>query len=330
MSARTGSPGVAIVGAGLMGRWHAHFVRRAGGTVAAIADLDVERARALARRHAGARGLASLAACLEDERVTAVHVCTPSPLHEENVAQALEAGRHVLVEKPMAGSVAATRRLLDLASRCDRLVVPVHQLPFQSGYRGLLGQRRRLGDLKRVTHTIASAGGEGRSAAERRAILVEMLPHAASLLRGLVGPVDAASFAVVRADGDGVELLGHRDGVRLHVLYHLDVRPTRNQLAVAGARGTAHVDLFHGFAILENDATTRVSKALAPFRHGARILGAASANATVRVARNAPAYPGLGELVEAFLGAAGRAGKAPVDGAEALEAAALMERVTGR
>ncbi|MFN7974149.1 MAG: Gfo/Idh/MocA family oxidoreductase [Acidobacteriota bacterium] len=320
---------VVIAGAGLMGRWHAPFAAQAGATIAAIVDPS-ERARsALARRHRGARAFERLGDALAKGR--AVHVCAPTSSHAALVNGALEAGCHVLVEKPLAPGVAETRELLEEARARGLQLVPVHQFPFQAGIGKLRARRERLGDLVRIELSMSSAGGEGRSPSERRSIMREMLPHAVSLARtflGTAGP--ASSWTVLRATADELEL--HRDTgeAPMLVLISLRGRPTQNALTIVGTRATAQADLFHGFAVLDAATVSRTTKALAPFRQGSRLLATAGGNLVGRAVRNAPAYPGLAELIAAFQAAIASGGRPPVSPDEALEAAALMERVPAR
>jgi predicted dehydrogenase len=76
----------AIVGAGLMGRMHARAVAAAGGIVVTVADIDVERARAL---NDAALAFASAAELLDSTSPDVPHVCTPVESHADTVAAAL-------------------------------------------------------------------------------------------------------------------------------------------------------------------------------------------------------------------------------------------------
>lgn len=93
---------VAVVGFGGMGRHHAHAVaeRVPGMTLAGIRDLDP--AREAIARGLGWRVYTSFEEVLEDEAVDALVVATPNDLHREMTIRALEAGKHVICEKPAA------------------------------------------------------------------------------------------------------------------------------------------------------------------------------------------------------------------------------------
>src|SRR5262249_46290213 len=153
----------AIVGAGLMGRWHAYYSRQAGGVVSAVVDPKQSAATALRARCPNARVFADLSDCLSSCALDVVHVCTSAPTHAQLTEAALVAGKHVVVEKPLAESAAETARLLELARATNRRLIPVHQFPFQRGFERLNRHIDRVGDVVRVAFQVCSAGGEGRS-----------------------------------------------------------------------------------------------------------------------------------------------------------------------
>ncbi len=111
-----------IVGAGFMGRVHARAIRAAGGAVVAAVGRDAERSAAAAAE-LGADGThADLAALLADAEIEVVHVCTPNASHLEIATAALEAGKDVVCEKPLALDVAAATGLVRLAQESGRLL----------------------------------------------------------------------------------------------------------------------------------------------------------------------------------------------------------------
>ena len=172
---------VVIVGAGLMGRWHAHAALRAGAEVRAVVDSDQERATHLARAVGGARASTSLTEALADGRIDAVHVCTPLPSHESLAAEALAAACHALIEKPLAPDLAATHRLLGAARAAGRLLCPVHQFLFQHGVLRALEQLPSFGPLRHLDLRVCSAGADGRTSEARDEVALEILPHALAL-----------------------------------------------------------------------------------------------------------------------------------------------------
>jgi len=321
-------PRAAIVGAGLMGRWHARYAARAGAEVAAIVDPRPEAAAALSRRFPRARAFAALEDCLSAGAVDVVHVCTAAESHARLVETALLGGHHVLVEKPATASQAEAVRIVRLAREKGLRLCPVHQFPFQRGFARVAADLGRLGELLRADYVVRSAGGAGLAPEGRRALLLEILPHPLSLFRSLLGRgVAPEAWDVVASGDDELELAGHDGSVRLRIDIGLRARPTRNELVLAGARATARVDLFHGYAVIEPGGTSRAAKALAPLRAGTRLLWAAGTNLARRALDREPAFPGLRELIWLFYASIREGTPAPVGPEELLETAATIDRV---
>jgi predicted dehydrogenase len=315
---RRRAPGLdaVIVGAGLMGRWHAYEIGRIGGRVVAVVDPDLERARRLAGRSQAATVVADLADLDHTPagaRGTVVHVCTPSGTHEPLVERALRHGRHVLVEKPLAVHAAATERLLAEARERGVLLGAVHQFPFQSGVRKLLREQNRLGGVLHLVGEARSTGAEGRSDADRDRIALEILPHFLSLAhRFLPAGLAGISWRTSRPRPGELSATGEVAGVAVHLLVSMGGRPPANQWTVVGTEATGRADLFHGHAVMEPGGASRAWKVARPFALAGAGLTGAAANLVGRAARRQPAYPGLRELVGAFHTAAARGGESPV------------------
>jgi predicted dehydrogenase len=106
---------VAVAGTGFSAAAHVEALRRLPGVeVAALVGRTHERADAAARRLGVPRAVASVAELLRDDEIRAVHNCTPNDVHAEIGAELLDAGRHVLAEKPLALDGSEGR---DLAAR---------------------------------------------------------------------------------------------------------------------------------------------------------------------------------------------------------------------
>jgi len=123
------SVAVGVVGAGPWGLLVARaFARARGAELRWICDLDDGRLARARADHAGVRLTSSLDELLSDRAVDAVAVAVDSPRHHVVAGRALEAGRHVLVEKPMALSLADASALCALAERRGRLLMVGHVL----------------------------------------------------------------------------------------------------------------------------------------------------------------------------------------------------------
>ena len=108
----------AIFGTGFMGRVHLEAVRRVEFVeAAAIAGRNVEAARRLGAGFAISTIAADYREILRDPAIDAVHICTPNAQHFPMAKDALQAGKHVLCEKPLATSVAEGEELVALAAQ---------------------------------------------------------------------------------------------------------------------------------------------------------------------------------------------------------------------
>ena len=109
--------GIAVVG---LGYWGPNLLRVLGDNLEAevrwICDLDTDRLAKYRRRHPGARVTTRLERVLSDPAVDAVVIATPVHTHYTLAAQALKAGKHVFVEKPLAESTELADELAELAA----------------------------------------------------------------------------------------------------------------------------------------------------------------------------------------------------------------------
>ncbi len=116
--------GLAIVGCGAISRMHLNAVEANSHQVRVVAAVDTaaERAGAVAAE-TGAAPLSSLDDALARKDVDAVAILLPPALHERAACAALAAGKHVLLEKPMALDVAACERILAAARASNRVLM---------------------------------------------------------------------------------------------------------------------------------------------------------------------------------------------------------------
>ncbi len=104
-----------IIGTGFIGAVHAHAVRAAGGSVARVAASTPDRAASAARRLGADAAAASAEELIDAGDVDVVHICTPNSLHVPLARRALDAGKPVACEKPLATTAADASTLAALA-----------------------------------------------------------------------------------------------------------------------------------------------------------------------------------------------------------------------
>ena len=97
------------------------FAERADVDLVALADSDAHKATTLARRFDVPRVM-SADELLDLEGLDAVVLCTPNNLHEDMAIRALERGKHVLVERPLASTSAGTERVIEVAQEAGRVL----------------------------------------------------------------------------------------------------------------------------------------------------------------------------------------------------------------
>jgi len=131
----------AVFGTGFVGRVHLEGIRRLGFVqLYAIGESQVEKAQKLGEEFQVAKIAADYHEILNDPAVDAVHVCTPNALHFPMVTDALNAGKHVICEKPLSTSAENARKLVALAREKNRRNCTFHNLRFYP----LVQQMRRM------------------------------------------------------------------------------------------------------------------------------------------------------------------------------------------
>lgn len=292
---------IAVIGAGLMGRWHAATARRLGARVAAVVDPDLASASRLAREY-GARALPTLESLLQETGPTVAHVCTPLSSHVATCDQLLRAGLHVLCEKPLAATSDEVVRLQAVAAQAGRRLCPVHQFATQRGVEQLLQRRATLAPLAQLAFTFCTAGAAGRPVTEQRQLLLDVLPHPLAVLGRLLPDAELGEVRWhVHHPAPG-EMLATcvLASVPVSIFISCTARPTVASAVIRGAGGTATLDFFHGFASFHGATVSRVRKISQPLVDPLGDLLAAGTNLARRLVSWEPAYPGLRAWVRAF------------------------------
>src|SRR5258708_11506298 len=117
---------VAVIGAGSMGRNHARVYREiAGAELVAVVDTFSDIAEQVARI-SGSSPYTDVAKMLKEAQPEAVTVAVPTQAHYSAIKRALEAGCHVLVEKPIAATLEEAEELVILADHLHRVLMVGH------------------------------------------------------------------------------------------------------------------------------------------------------------------------------------------------------------
>ena len=192
-----------------------HFIDRVKGSakveVAAVASRDAAKARAFAEAHGVPRALDSYEVLLGDPAINAVYNPLPNSLHAEWTIRALEAGKHVLCEKPIAITAADARAMFAAAERAGRVLVEA--FPYRSQPQTMaLARLIRSGEIGRPTVIQASFGFPVANPANIRldpmlggGALLDAGCYPVSLIRLLAGELPSRITASARFTERGVD-----------------------------------------------------------------------------------------------------------------------------
>jgi predicted dehydrogenase len=258
----------AIVGCGHIAQTHLRAIRRLRAVeLVAVCDSDPGRARAFAQSLGVARAYQQLDALLEQAQPDVVHVLTPPSSHKAIVMRALEAGCHVLVEKPITLDVEEAREILEVARRCDREIAVCHSYAFIPAF---LKARRLIdaGALGTMTSAdifwrMSSYRSELRADAVRwmtelpGGMFMEVLPHLVYLLQSVM-----PNLALAEATEGGPLAVGGSSELRamftsdagpVTLGVSLSSSPVRKLLSIRGTAMSLDIDLATNTLIVLRD-----------------------------------------------------------------------------
>jgi predicted dehydrogenase len=194
--------GLAVIGAGY---WGPNLVRTALATPALqlewLCDLDLDRARACLGPYTSVRATASVDDVLSDPAVAAVAIATPAATHFDLVRSALEAGKHVLVEKPLTASVDEAKKLAALAKQSGLVLMCDHTYCYTPAVQRIreLIRGGQIGDIQFVDSVRINLG----LVQPDVDVLWDLAPHDLSVL-DFVLPDDVKPTAVAAHTGDPI------------------------------------------------------------------------------------------------------------------------------
>jgi len=317
-----------IVGAGLMGRWHARAVKKAGGKVVSVMDHNLNQANRLAAMYSNAQSFDNLEKMIDNTSLDVLHVCSPTSSHQKIAELAIKAGVNLLVEKPISLTEPETVSLYDLASSHGILICPVHQFVFQDGVRKAKEQLNCIGRPVHIQASICSAGGTGLSSNQLDRIAVDILPHPLSLMQTFLAEnLPTEDWVVIKPCEGELRLLNCLRDISLSIFISMNSRPTTNSFQIAGTEGTIHLDLFHGYSVIESGKVSKARKVLHPFDLALRTISAATVNLGLRAIRRESAYPGLERLVNDFYTAIKEGKESPIKPDDAITVARIRDFV---
>lgn len=201
---------VGVVGAGMIANVHVNaYSVTPGVEVVAVADPVASKAEQLAER-VGAAVVPDLEAVL-GLGVDIVSVCTPPPTHADLAVRALEAGRHVMCEKPIGRRLPDARRIVEAGERADGLLMIGHVSRFEPDHAQAksLVDGGMVGDVRLVKHSITtslpgwSEGGWLADPEVSGGPLIDLSVHSFDYLAWVIGSPAVRVTAVAADSGTG-------------------------------------------------------------------------------------------------------------------------------
>jgi len=192
--------GYAVIGTGLVGPTHAKFASQSqGAQLRVICDLRADRGEPLAEQY-GAQWMADYHAVMRRDDIQIVSICLPTALHLEVATAAAEAGKHVLVEKPIELNVERALKLIDVCKQNGVKLGAVFNRRFVFGTRrahdvvrnGEMGTML-VADMQfkswRPAHYYTDSGWRGTWSKEGGAALINQGIHGVDLMTWIAGPI---------------------------------------------------------------------------------------------------------------------------------------------
>jgi len=176
----------AVIGVGSMGRNHARVYNELPDVeLVAVSDSDEKNAASIAERYA-TRPYTDYRDLLEKEKPDAVSIAVPTALHEEVGLAALDAGVHVLMEKPIAATVESGQRLIEKARAVKKHLMIGHIVRFNPAMQALK-QKLDAGELGRIYQIFCRRAGPFPARVSDVGVVIDLAPHDLDIMRFLAG-----------------------------------------------------------------------------------------------------------------------------------------------
>lgn len=252
--------GFGIIGAGVISAYHAEAIKATpGAEIRAVADPIPGRAAEFAAKHGG-RGFEDWKEMVKQADVDCVCVCTPSGLHAEHAIGAMQSGKNVIVEKPMAINLTDGARMLKIAREKGVTLAVVSQLRTTESIQklkkavadGVFGKIVNVDVLIKYWRNQAyydSANWRGTWAMDGGGSTMNQGVHGIDEMHFLMGPVESV-FAkcdtvahAIEVEDLAVALITFKNGALGHILTSTVTNPgTGNRIEINGTQGTAVLD----------------------------------------------------------------------------------------
>lgn len=337
----------AVIGCGAIAHEHLPYLSSSPRVeLAAVCDSSNATATFMRDRfHAGA-SFTDAASMLEEVGPDVVHVLTPPQTHAALVTMSLDAGAHVICEKPMTGSAAETETLLNEASRRGRNLIESRNLLFNDlpiaidhmVTDGRLGWVREVDVLLSLDLTAGPFGDlnlSGPGVELPGGAVHDFLPHLAYLFLHFGGRPEAIYQVTgflenrsgnARVGYDHLDALIDAGKVRGRLRVASDIAPPAFRLVVRGTEGSVEGDFYNPFLRIEGGVNVGKRAPLEQIGSGLKLARAGVKNFFDKV-RQHGTYHGMPRMLDAIYGALQAGETPPISHADMLETARLVDRI---
>jgi predicted dehydrogenase/nucleoside-diphosphate-sugar epimerase len=339
---------VGIIGCGGIAWVHAEAIaKQPGASIVGVVDLDADRAHALGSAFHVEGVYTDAATMLRETRPDVVHVLTPPRHHAAMGRLAIQEGCHVLVEKPLALTLAEAKELFDAAEQRGVRLCVNHNILYEDVFQHAIGLAKggAVGQVTSVDARLAYDVRRNPEIVERGAenchwsyrlnggVLQDLMPHPASLIVEFLPEI--VQVESVRSNRgklphpwhDEIKVLVASETVLGSISVSLTEHPDTIALTVRGTRGVLHADLFSNILTLQkrSNLPRAVARGLSGPQLTIQYFKASLKNflkvATGRLGK----ADGMERLVRSFYGVVRNGGEAPVSREKTLAVAALLD-----
>jgi predicted dehydrogenase len=339
---------VAVIGCGAIGHQHLAYLSTSPRVeLAAVCDRSSALAEYAFRAYKAAAWFRDSDEMLAHRKPDVVHVLTPPHTHVSLTTRALEAGAHVICEKPLAPSLKQTEELLALAQSRNRYLIESRNLLFNDGVlrldsliaEGQLGHPREVEILLSLDLPSGPFGDlnlSGPGTGLPGGAVHDFLPHLVYLFLHFSGgsPVERVDGRLLNRSGnpkvgyDELDALLDAGKVRGRLRVASDLSPDGFRLAVRGTAGSAETDLYNPFMRIEGGRNVGKRAPMEQVASGYGLIRSGFRNLRDKVMQHGT-YHGLPRMLDAIYSALSAGEEPPISPQQIRAASRLVDELIG-